>query len=92
MTAPQTAFFGPEMNLSALTRAAWASADKMCWALAEVGIDYSVTSCKRLRSGQTEPRYTLGHAIAALADAKLEQDIADRRAIQAKRKTRRRHV
>lgn len=90
MTILEMAQSGPEMSLGAICRAAWASADQMCWALSTVGIEYSVSSCKRLRSGAGEPRYTLGCAIRDLAEAQIQNDIAERRARLASIRRRRR--
>ena len=89
MTIPEVAYFGPDMDLSGLCLAAWPSAEKMSWSLIDAGIDYSITSCKRLRAGRGEPKYSLGCAIARIAERTIELDLNQRRARLAQLKRRR---
>jgi hypothetical protein len=70
---------GQQVDLSSLCQMAWTSAERMSWALADIGLDYSISSCKRVRSGRGDPSYSMGYAIAALAEAKIEHDIETRR-------------
>lgn len=64
---------------SALYRMAWHSADDMAGALQMVGLDISVSTCKAYRNGSSEPRKTLGDAIAALAEITIETEIERKR-------------
>ena len=70
-------------------RMAWTSAELMMHDLSKAGIELSRATCVQYRNGQSEPRFTRGEAILDLADAKLEQDIAERKArLDARRRRR----
>lgn len=83
--------YSPHLDLSGLCRLAWSSAERMSWALADVGLDYSISSCKRVRSGESEPSFSMGYAIVALAEATIENEIEQRQAKLERHRQRRAH-
>jgi len=73
------AFMDRKLSFADLCRMAWLSADDMCGALQDVGLNVSVSSCKAYRNSSSEPRKTLGDAIEAIAEHTIDQTTRRRR-------------
>ena len=62
-----------------ICRRAFDSGEEMADYLAGFGIDVSPNTCRNYMSGETEPGASRTIAILAIVDAKLEQEIKERR-------------
>lgn len=73
-------YFGEMPQFWRICRKAWDSGEDMAADLmAFAGINVSPNTCRNYMTGQTEPNATRTFAILAIVDAKLEQEIIERR-------------